>query len=241
MRCSSRHGGRGEPVLPGRGRATFGLESGAVVLATGGVGGNHDLVRADWPGGPDPAPHEMLSGVPDSTDGLMLGVAERAGGRIDQPRPDVALPGGRRQPLAGLDAARHPHPCPGRARCGWTPSATGCRTPLFPGFDALGATAAHHWPPAARTPGSCWTCRRIGPEFSLSGSEQNPDIAQKSVKLLLTTRAGGKITPPVQAFLDNGVDFLTAPTVAELVGEDERPGRRAADRRRRSCSDRRTA
>ena len=59
----------------------------------------------------------------------------------------------------------------------------------------------------------------IGPEFSLSGSEQNPDFAQKSVKLLLTTRAGGKITPPVQAFLDKGVDFLTAPTVAELVAK----------------------
>jgi predicted oxidoreductase len=57
----------------------------------------------------------------------------------------------------------------------------------------------------------------VGPEFGLSGSEQNPDFAQKSVKLLLTTRAGGKITPPVQAFLDKGVDFLTAPSVGELV------------------------
>ena len=75
--------------------------------------------------------------------------------------------------------------------------------------------------------------KTIGPEFNLSGSEQNPDFAQKSVKLLLTKRAGGKITPNVQAFLDKGVDFLTAPTVGELVGQDERAGRRGPDRRRR--------
>jgi predicted oxidoreductase len=91
-------------------------------------------------------------------------------------------------------------------------------SPLFPGFDALGAL--QHILSTGRT--HSWFLldeRTIGPEFGLSGSEQNPDFAAKSIKLLLTTRAGGKITPPVQAFLDKGVDFLTAPNVAELVAK----------------------
>jgi predicted oxidoreductase len=91
-------------------------------------------------------------------------------------------------------------------------------TPLFPGFDALGALQhilatgySHSW--------FLLDTKTVGAEFGLSGSEQNPDFSTKSVKLLLTTRAGGKITPPLQAFLDKGVDFLSAPTVAELVGK----------------------
>ena len=157
----------------------------------------------------------------------------RAGRRPgDQPRPDVALPGGRGQPLAGVDVARHPDPVRARARCGWTRSASGCRPRCSPGSTRSGRCGTSCRPAATHS----WfllDSKTIGPEFGLSGSEQNPDFAEKSVKLLLTTRAGGKITPPVQAFLDKGVDFLTAPTVAELVGQDERPGRRAADRRRR--------
>ena len=96
-------------------------------------------------------------------------------------------------------------PVVGRARV------TGCPTPLFPGFDALGALQ-HIIAPAVDHSWFLLDIETIGPEFGLSGSEQNPDFAGKSVKLLLTTRAGGKITPTVQAFLDKGVDFLTAPT-----------------------------
>jgi len=207
-------GGRGEPssrVATGN----FSLAAGAVIVTSGGVGANHDLVRHYWPGGPALAPKRMLSGVPDSTDGLMLGITERAGGRVINADRMWNYPEGVQnhspvwsshaiRVLAGptslwLDAYGHRLP-----------------TPLFPGFDSLGALRhilasgqEHSW--------FVLNMRTIGPEFSLSGSEQNPDIAAKSVKLLLTTRAGGKITPPVQAFIDNGVDFVQAPTVDELV------------------------
>jgi len=195
----------------------FTLGCSAVIVTSGGVGANHDLVRRNWPGGPDAAPAEMLCGVPDSTDGLMLGVTERAGGRVINPDRMWHYPEGviNHSPVwsaHGIRILSGPSPL-------WL-DAFGHRlpTPLFPGFDALGALQhilatgrSHSW--------FLLDQQTIGPEFSLSGSEQNPDFAQKSVKLLLTTRAGGKITPPVQAFLDKGVDFLTAPTVAELVAK----------------------
>ena len=206
--------GRGEPssrvVVEG-----FALGAGAVIVTSGGVGANHDLVRKYWPGGPELAPKTMLSGVPDSTDGLMLGITERAGGRVINADRMWNYPEGvlNHTPVWTAHAIR--------VLAGPTSlwlDAYGRRlpTPLFPGFDSLGALRhilssgrEHSW--------FLLNMRTIGPEFSLSGSEQNPDIAAKSVKLLLTTRAGGKITPPVRAFLDNGVDFLQAPTVDELV------------------------
>jgi len=195
----------------------FSLTAAAVVVSSGGIGANHALVRRYWPGGPDGAPAELLSGVPDSTDGLMLDVAERAGGRIINRDRMWHYPEGvhNHSPVwtgHGIRILSGPSPL-------WL-DAFGHRlpAPLFPGFDALGALRhilatgrSHSW--------FVLDLDTVGPEFGLSGSEQNPDFAQKSIKLLLTTRAGGKITPPVRAFLDRGVDFLTAPTVVELVAK----------------------
>jgi predicted oxidoreductase len=207
--------GRGEPssrtVI-----GDFSLGAPAVIVASGGIGGNHDLVRRYWPGGPEAAPDELLSGVPDSTDGLMLEVTERAGGRVINRDRMWHYPEGvhNHAPVwtgHGIRILSGPSPL-------WL-DALGRRlpAPLFPGFDSLGALRhilstgySHSW--------FVLDLATVGPEFGLSGSEQNPDFVAKSVKLLLTTRAGGKITPPVQAFLDKGVDFLTAPTVPELVG-----------------------
>jgi hypothetical protein len=213
-----------EPTTAGRGEPSsrtvvgeFTLRASAVIVSSGGIGANHDLVRRYWPGGPDAAPAEMLSGVPDSTDGLMLDVAERAGGRIINRDRMWHYPEGvhNHSPVwtgHGIRILSGPSPL-------WL-DAFGQRlpVPLFPGFDALGALRhivgtghSHSW--------FVLDLDTVGPEFGLSGSEQNPDFAEKSVKLLLTTRAGGKITPPVRAFLDQGVDFLTAPTVSELVAK----------------------
>jgi predicted oxidoreductase len=213
-----------EPTEVGRGEPSsrlvtggFSLGCSAVIVTSGGVGANHELVRRNWPGGPAAAPAEMLSGVPDSTDGLMLGITERVGGRVINEDRMWHYPEGvvNHSPVwtsHGIRILSGPSPL-------WL-DAFGKRlpTPLFPGFDALGAL--RHILSTGRT--HSWfllDSKTIGPEFALSGSEQNPDFAEKSVKLLLTTRAGGKITPPVQAFLDKGVDFLTAPNVAELVAK----------------------
>ena len=189
--------------------------SGAVVVTSGGIGANHDLVRAAWPAGWGTAPRTMLSGVPDSTDGLMLGVAQAAGARLINPDRSWHYPEG----VANHSPVWSNHGI--RILSGPTPlwlDATGKRlpTPLFPGFDSLGAlrhiTASGH--------DHSWFLlnkRTIGPEFGLSGSEQNPDFTNRSLTQLVRSRLAGGPTGPVQAFLDRGADFLTADTVPELV------------------------
>ena len=71
----------------------------------------------------------------------------------DQPRPDVALPRGRGQPLTGLERDTASASCPGRARCGWTPSGIGCPRRCSPGSTRSGRCGTS-WPPGGRTPGS---------------------------------------------------------------------------------------
>jgi hypothetical protein len=89
---------------------------------------------------------------------------------------------------------------------------------LFPGFDSLG-TVRHITSTGHPYSWFLTNMRTVGPEFGLSGSEQNGDLTGRSVRKLLTERAGGKVTPAVRAFLDKGVDFLTADTLTELVGK----------------------
>ncbi|MGB7239723.1 MAG: FAD-binding dehydrogenase, partial [Rhodococcus sp. (in: high G+C Gram-positive bacteria)] len=60
----------------------FDLRAGAVLVTAGGIGSNHDLVRENWPARLGTAPKRMISGVPEHVDGRMLGITERAGGRL---------------------------------------------------------------------------------------------------------------------------------------------------------------
>ncbi len=197
--------------------AAFQVEAGAVIVTSGGIGANHDLVRANWPTGFGDPPSSMLSGVPDSTDGKMLAIAEQAGGRVINRDRMWHYPEGivNHSPVwtgHGIRILSGPSPLWLDARGRRLPS------PLFPGFDALGAlrhiTGTGH-------PHSWFLLNRatIGPEFALSGSEQNADLTGKSVSLLLKSRLGGGPTPAVQAFLDRGADFLSAPNIGELTAK----------------------
>ncbi len=193
----------------------FVIRADATIVASGGIGGNHDLVRAQWPTGFGDPPGRMITGVPDSIDGLMLGITETAGGRLINGDRMWHYPEGiiNHSPVWTRHGIRI---LPGPSSL-WL-DATGRRlpTPLFPGFDALGAlrhiTASgydHSWFLLNRS--------IIGPEFALSGSEQNPDLTSRSVLQVARARLGSSPTPAVQAFLDSGVDFLQADTVPELV------------------------
>ncbi len=204
---------RGEPSS----RAVVGefeLSADAVIVTSGGIGGNHDLVRAAWPSGHGAPPRQMISGVADHVDGLMLGVAQRAGATVINPDRMWHYPEGvvNHSPIWSRHGIRI---LPGPSSL-WL-DALGHRLPppLFPGFDALGAlrhiTGAgydHSW--------FLLNERTIGTEFALSGSEQNPDLTGRSVRGVLN-RARSSVSAPVQAFLNRGEDFLTAPTLAELV------------------------
>ena len=88
----------------------FSFSAQAVVVATGGIGGNFDLVRRSWPRATGEAPQTMIAGVPDYVDGSMLEVTEAGRWTGDQPRPDVALSRGNPQPLPGVEPPRHPDP-----------------------------------------------------------------------------------------------------------------------------------
>ena len=59
-----------------------------MILTTGGIGANHDLVRKLWPTDRlGPAPRQMVSGVPDYVDGKMHAIAAKAGaGLINEDR-----------------------------------------------------------------------------------------------------------------------------------------------------------
>jgi uncharacterized protein len=194
--------------------ATFALDAQAVIVSSGGIGGNHALVRRNWPTQWGAAPARMLSGVPDHVDGLMLEVAERAGGRIINADRMWHYPEGilNHSPVwsaHGIRILSGPSPL-------WLdPHGQRLPPPLFPGFDSLGAlrhlTSAGHdysWLVLDR--------RTLATEFALSGSEQNPDLTGKDVRQVLGRARSGP-TGPVQAFLDRGADFVVRPTVEELA------------------------
>jgi uncharacterized protein len=192
----------------------FQLSAQAVIVTSGGIGGNHDLVRAAWPDRLGKPPARMLTGVPAYVDGRMLAITEAAGGRVVNPDRMWHYVEG----IENWDPVWPRHAIrilPGPSSMWFDGNGDRLPPPLFPGFDTLG-TLAH-----LRTTGHdhSWfvlTTKIIGKEFALSGSEQNPDLTGKSVRDVLG-RARADMPAPVRAFLDRGVDFVSADTLRELV------------------------
>jgi len=85
----------------------FEFRASAVIVTSGGIGGNHDLVRKNWPTRMGRVPGQMLCGVPAHVDGRMIGISQEAGAG-HQPRPDVALHRGHHQLRPDLAEPRHP-------------------------------------------------------------------------------------------------------------------------------------
>jgi predicted oxidoreductase len=192
----------------------FELTAQAVVVTSGGIGGNHDLVRANWPSRLGEAPQRMITGVPAYVDGRMLGITEAAGGHVvNRDRMWHYVEGIENwEPVWPSHAIRI---LPGPSSMWFDGSGDRLPAPLFPGFDTLGTLTHlrhtghdHSW--------FVLTTRIIGKEFALSGSEQNPDLTGKSVRDVIG-RARTDIPGPVRAFLDHGADFVQGDTVADLV------------------------
>ncbi len=192
----------------------FELRAQAVIVTSGGIGANFDLVRRHWPERLGPPPSRMLSGVPDHVDGRMLGVAETAGGRlINRDRMWHYTEG--IENYARVWSRHGIRILPGPSSL-WL-DALGRRlpVPLFPGFDTLGALEHilatgydHSW--------FVLTQRSIEKEFALSGSEQNPDLTGRSIRGVLSRVRPGA-PAPVEAFKQRGVDFLVRRSLTELV------------------------
>ncbi|MFE4261378.1 FAD-binding dehydrogenase [Streptomyces sp. NPDC056883] len=192
----------------------FSLRAQAVIVTSGGIGGNHDLVRAQWPARLGTPPARMLSGVPAHVDGLMLGIAEGAGAsHINKDRMWHYTEGIENwNPIWSRHGIRI---LPGPSSL-WL-DATGKRlpVPLFPGFDTLG-TLDHIMKTGHDHTWFVLNQRIIGKEFGLSGSEQNPDLTGKSVRGVID-RARQAVPGPVKAFMDNGADFVVEKDLSALV------------------------
>jgi predicted oxidoreductase len=192
----------------------FAITAQAVVVTAGGIGGNHDLVRKNWPARLGPAPQRLLSGVPAHVDGRMLAATEAAGASVVNSDRMWHYTEGitNHSPVWARHGIRI---LPGPSSM-WL-DATGARlpVPLFPGFDTLG-TLAHIGQTGYEHTWFVATHKIVEKEFALSGSEQNPDLTGKDMKLLLGRVKAG-VAAPVQAFLDRGEDFVVAATLSELV------------------------
>ncbi len=192
----------------------FELSAQAVVVTSGGIGANHDLVRANWPDRLGTPPEHMLTGVPAHVDGRMLGITEAAGGRlVNKDRMWHYVEG-----IENWDPIWPSHAIrilPGPSSMWFDGNGDRLPAPLFPGFDTLG-TLAHLRQTGHDHSWFILTKKILGKEFALSGSEQNPDLTGKSVKDVLG-RARADMPGPVRAFLDKGADFVSAETLRELV------------------------
>jgi uncharacterized protein len=192
----------------------FELHAQAVIVTSGGIGGNFDLVRANWPARMGRPPTHMIAGVPDFVDGRMLAIASSAGARIVNPdRMWHYVEGIHNYAPVWTNHGIRILPGPSSV---WL-DAVGNRlpVPLFPGFDTLG-TLEHIMSTGHEHTWFVLTKKIIGKEFGLSGSEQNPDLTGRSVRQVID-RARADMPPPVQAFLDKGVGFVQADTLDELI------------------------
>lgn len=186
----------------------------AVLVTSGGMGANLELIRKNWPLRLGEAPKDMISGVPEHVDGHMLAITEQAGGRIvNRDRMWHYTEGIKNwNPVWANHGIRI---LPGPSSLWLDAKGQRLSAPNFPGFDTLGTLEA------LRATGYdySWfilTQSIIEKEFALSGSEQNPDLTGKSIGKVLQRILPGP-TAPVKAFMDKGVDFIVADTLPELV------------------------
>jgi predicted oxidoreductase len=192
----------------------FELHAQVVVVTSGGIGGDHELVRRNWPQRLGTPPEHMLTGVPAHVDGRMLAISAAAGAAVINPDRmwhytegiqnwDPVWPQHGIRILPGpssmwLDARGRPLPAP-----------------LFPGFDTLG-TLEHIMTTGYDYTWFVLTQKIIEREFALSGSEQNPDLTGKDFGQLLQRVKPGA-PGPVAAFMRHGADFVVEENLAALV------------------------
>lgn len=199
----------------------FELSASAVLVSSGGIGANHDLVRELWPERMGTPPSRMITGVPAYVDGRMIGIAEDAGGRlVNRDRMWHYTEGIRNWDPVWPDHAIRILPGPSPL---WF-DALGrlLPAPYLPGYDTLGTLRHLRTTPDLAAHDHSWfivTSAMIEKEFALSGSEQNPDITNRDYKLLAKTRLGKGAPAPVEAFRRHGADFVTADTLSELVAK----------------------
>ena len=193
----------------------FEFRAAAVIVASGGIGGNHDLVRQNWPERMGRVPAQMLCGVPAHVDGRMIGISQDAGARVINPDRMWHYTEG----ITNYDPIWPSHGIriiPGPSSLWLDAAGKRLPVPLYPGFDTLG-TCEYIIKSGYDYTWFVLNARIIQKEFALSGQEQNPDLTGQSIVELVRSRTRSGPPGPVQAFVDRGVDFVSANSLRELV------------------------
>ena len=198
----------------------FELNADAVIITTGGIGGNHDIVRRYWPARMGTPPNSMITGVPAYVDGRMLDIAADSGVRmVNRDRMWHYTEG-----VQNWDPIWPKHGIrilPGPSSMWFDALGRRLPAPYLPGYDTLGTLRYLRTTPEIAGYDHSWfilTQKIIEKEFALSGSEQNPDITNRDRKGMVVERMMSKGAPgPVEAFKSRGADFVVADTLEELV------------------------
>ena len=193
----------------------FSARAQAVLVSSGGIGHNFELVRKCWPARLGPAPEDLISGVPAHVDGRMLEISERAGAHVI----------GRDRMWHYVEGIRNWDPIwshhgirilPGPSSLWFDATGKRLPVPLFPGFDTL-ATLEHIGQTGYDYTWFVLNRRIIEREFALSGSEQNPDLTGKSIPDTFRERLMPGVPGPIQKFMDHGPDFVVEQELGDLV------------------------
>lgn len=193
----------------------FKLDTPYLIITTGGIGANHELIKKNWPRRLGKAPETMIQGVPDSIDGKMLGISETAGVKLVNKDRMWHYTEGiiNHTPIWNNHGIRI---IPGPSSLWFDALGNRLTAPDYPGFDTL-----HTLETICKTGYDySWfilTEDILKKEFVLSGSEQNPDLTEKDIKLLLKERLSANATGPVEAFKEKGEDFIVAENIHDLV------------------------
>lgn len=194
----------------------FELGASAVIVASGGIGANLDMVRRNWPVERlGPPPETLLSGVPHHVDGRMIEVARQAGASVVNTDRMWHYTEGVRNwnpiwPGHGIRVL------PGPSLLWFDALGERLAAPCFPGFDTirtmrriLSTGHGHSW--------FVLTRRTIEKEVALSGSEQNPDLTGRSWLGVIRSRFRAGPPGPVRGFMERGEDFVVRDDLAGLV------------------------
>jgi uncharacterized protein len=201
------------------GRAAVGefeASADAVIVTSGGIGGDHELVRRNWPAKRlGPAPKTMVAGVPHHVDGRMVAITQAAGGAVINADRMWHYTEGVRN-FAPIWPNHGIRVLPGPSSLWFDALGNRMPAPCLPGFDTLG-TLKHILATGHDYSWFVLTQKIIEKEFALSGSEQNPDLTSGRWLAVLKSRRARGAPPPVEAFKEKGEDFVVRDTLRELV------------------------
>jgi predicted oxidoreductase len=209
--CDTLDRGRSSSRTPA---GEFELRAKAVVACSGGIGHNFELIRRHWPARLGDAPETMIAGVPAHVDGRMLTILEGAGANlVNRDRMWHYVEG-----VHNWNSIWPRHAIriiPGPSAMWFDAHGERLEAPNFPGFDTLRTlrrilTTGHDY---------SWfilTRSIIEKEFVLSGSEQNPDLTGKDLRLTASRIRPGA-PGPIEALKRHGVDFVVRENLRDLV------------------------